>query len=155
MDAAATQISEVAADRNVSESMVAYRYWRAGTLDAAIYRRLAAAYAARWQNARTRRRELRQEAADSGPSYYTVRKHRLSRPLINLVERSLRSNELTHTKATLILGAKPSNVEPLLGDCSLPSRNTFRHTSVSKGWLYDPRRVAPKTYRAQRLEAGR
>lgn len=114
VDAAATQISEVAAGRNVSEAMVAYRYWRTGALDAEIYRRLAGAYAARWQTARARRRELRQEAADSGPSYYTVRKHRLGRPLINLVERSLSSNELTHTKAALILGVKPSSVEPLM-----------------------------------------
>ena len=112
---AADQISEVAAGRNVSESMVAYRYWRTGELDPEVYRRLAAAYAARWQTARARRREVRQEAAGSGPSFYTVRKHRLGRPLISLVKRSLRANELTHTKAALILGVKPSSVEPLLG----------------------------------------
>lgn len=105
MDAAADQIREVAAGRNVSEAMVAYRYWRAGELDAGIYRRLVAAYAARWQTARARRRELRQDTAGSGPSFYTVRKHRLGQPLINLVERSLRANELTHTKAALILEA--------------------------------------------------
>ena len=114
VDAAADQISEVAVGRNVSEAMVAYRYWRTGALNAEVYRRLAAAYAARWQTARARRRELRQAAAGSGPSFYTVRKHRLGQPLINLVERSLRSNELTHTKAALILGVKPSSVEPLL-----------------------------------------
>ena len=115
MDAAADQISAVAVGRNVSEAMVAYRYWRTGALDAEVYRRLAAAYAARWQTARAHRHELRQEAAGSGPSFHTVRKHRLGQPLINLVERSLRSNELTHTKAALILGVKPSSVEPLLG----------------------------------------
>ena len=141
--AAADQISEVAAARNVSEAMVAYRYWRTGALDAEIYRRLAASYAARWQRARARRRELRQEsvrslrdmehdenrcpnvarqpalsdqAAGTGPTYYKVRKHRLGQPLINLVGRALRSNELTHTKAALILGVKPSGVEPLLGE---------------------------------------
>ena len=113
MDAAAAQISEVAAGRNVSEAMVAYRYWRTGALDAAVYRQLAAMYAARWQTVRARRREFRQEAAGSGPTYHAVRKHRLGRPLINLVECSLRSNELTHTKAALILGIKPSSVEPL------------------------------------------
>ena len=142
VDAAADQISKVAADRNVSEAMVAYGYWRTGALDAEIYRRLASSYAARWQTARARRRELRQEsvrslramkhdenrcpnvarqpalsdlAAGTGPTYYIVRKHRLGRPLINLVGRALRSNELTHTKAALILGVKPSGVEPLLG----------------------------------------
>ena len=115
VDAAADQISKVAAARNVSEAMVAYRYWRTGELDAEIHRRLAAAYAARWHAARARRRELRQEVSGSGPSFYTVRKHRLGRPLITLVERSLRANELTHTKAALILGVKPSSVASLLG----------------------------------------
>ena len=114
LDAAVDQISEVAADHNVSEAMVAYRYWRTGSLDPAVYRQLAAAFAARWQAARARRREVRQEAAGSGPSYYTVRKHRLGRPLVDLVGRVLRSNELTYTKAAMILGVKPSNVEPLL-----------------------------------------
>ena len=113
--AAADQISRVAVARNVSEAMVAYRYWRIGELDAETYRRLEATYAARWQTARARRREHRQEAAGTGPTYYMVRKHRLGRPLINLVGRALRSDELTHTKAALILGVKPSGVEPLLG----------------------------------------
>ena len=64
MDAAAAQISEVAAGRNVSEAMVAYRYWRTGALDAAVYRQLAAMYAARWQTVRARRREFRQRPRD-------------------------------------------------------------------------------------------
>ena len=114
LDAAADQISEVAASRNVSEAMVAYRYWRIGDLDAEVYRQLAAAYAARWQAARARRREHHQQAAGSVPTYYTVRKHRLGKPLINLIGRAWRSNELTHTKAAKILGVKLSSVEPLL-----------------------------------------
>ena len=109
------QISGVAASRNVSEAMVAYRYWRTGERAAAeVYRQLAAAYAARWRAARARRREHHQQAAGSGPTYYTVRKHRLGKPLINLIGRAWRSNELTHTKAAKILGVKPSSVEPLL-----------------------------------------
>ena len=114
LDAAVDQISEVAAHHNVSEAMVAYRYWRTGSLDSAVYRQIAASFAARWQVVRAQRREIYREAAGSGPSYYTVRKHRLGRPLLDLVGRALRSNELTHTKAARILGVKSNGVEPLL-----------------------------------------
>ena len=114
LDAAVDQISGVAASRNVNEAMVAYRYWRIGDLDAEVYRQLAAAYAARWRAARARRREHHQQVAGSVPTYYTVRKHRLGKPLINLIGRAWRSNDLTHTKAAKILGVKPSSVEPLL-----------------------------------------
>ena len=72
-------------------------------------------YASRWSQFRERRREQAREAeSSSGPSYYTVRKHRLGSALVNLVGRTLRANELTHTKAAKVLGVKPSNVEPLL-----------------------------------------
>ena len=113
-DMAVDAIAEVAAGNNVSEAMVAYRYWRTGRIEDSVYGQLAAAYAVRWRDARARRRELNQEEPGSGPSYYTVRKHRLGNRLVSLIGRTLRSNELTHTKAAKMLGVKPSSVEPLL-----------------------------------------
>lgn len=113
-DIAAEVIIDVASDRNVSEAMVAYRFWRIGRIDENVYRELVATYEARWQAARERRRERSREAGESGPSYYTVRKHRLGNALVSLVGRTLRANELTHTKAAKMLGMKPSSVEPLL-----------------------------------------
>ena len=114
-DLAVGLISDVAARRKVSEAMVAYRFWRTGRINDGIYRELAATYAARWRDVKDRRREdAREEEPSSGPSYYTVRKHRLGNALINLVGRTLRTNELTYTKAAKMLGVKPSNVEPLL-----------------------------------------
>ena len=108
-------IADIAASRNVSEAMVAYRFWRTGRIGAGDYRELVAIYASRWNQYRERRREQAREAeAGSGPSYYTVRKHRLGNALVNLVGRTLRANELTHTKAAKVLGVKPSSVEPLL-----------------------------------------
>ena len=113
-DVAARVIGEVAASRNISEAMVAYRFWRTDRIDNGVHHELAAAYAARWQDAKKRRREHTREEGGSGPSYYTVRKHRLGNALIDLVGRTLRANELTHTKAAKMLGVKPSSVEPLL-----------------------------------------
>lgn len=104
-------IERVAQQWNVSEPMVAYRMRRIGKLDLARYRELAADYRARWhaQKRRTQNRE-------TGPSYYTVRRHRLGNALLGLVRRNLKDNELTHTKAAKMLGVKPGNVEPILSN---------------------------------------
>jgi Zn-dependent peptidase ImmA (M78 family) len=115
VEQAQSVIADIAASRNVSEAMVAYRFWRTGRIDAADYRELVAMYASRWSQFRERRREqARESESSSGPSYYTVRKHRLGSALVNLIGRTLRANEMTHTKAAKVLGVKPSNVEPLL-----------------------------------------
>ena len=113
-DFAADAIAEVAEGQNFSEAMVAYRFWRTGYISNSIYQELVATYAARWHAIKLNRRENAREENLSGPSYYTVRKHRLGNALIDLVGRTLRSNELTHTKAAKMLGVKPVSVEPLL-----------------------------------------
>ena len=121
LDAIANSISSVAVSRSLSEPMVAYRYWRLGRIEKHIYSKLAAKYAARWQAAKKARREDKQANDQSGPSYYTLRKHRLGDALISLVGRMLKANELTHTKAAMMLGVKSSSVEPLLNNVSIVS----------------------------------
>ena len=113
-DFAAGAIAKVAEEQKVSEAMVAYRFWRIGYISDGIYQELVAAYTARWKDIKLKSRERAREENLSGPSYYAVRKHRLGNALIDLVGRTLRSNELTHTKAAKMLGVKPVNVEPLL-----------------------------------------
>lgn len=98
---------------NVSEPMVAYRFQRTGRISDQTYKQLSAMYASRWRQQRDRNREQNRES-ESGPSYYTVRKHRLGKALLGLVGRTLRENEVTHTKAAKMLGVKASSVEPLL-----------------------------------------
>ncbi|MCY4208741.1 MAG: XRE family transcriptional regulator [Roseovarius sp.] len=112
-DQASGVISEIADTRNLSKPMVAYRLQRIGRLDNDTYSQLHAEYAAGWQNLRQREREKVRDS-DSGPSYYTVRKHRLGNALLSLVGRTLRENQLTHTTAARMLGVKPSSVDPLL-----------------------------------------
>ena len=115
IDLAGNMISDVATKNNVSEAMVAYRFWRTGLIDTGIYQELAVAFAQRWQYAKKARRERARGENKKGPSYYTLRKHRLGNALVNLVDQTLRANELTYTKAAKILSVKPSNVESLLG----------------------------------------
>ena len=114
MEAMTTAINALSEERGVSQAMVAYRFWRTGRIDADAYGELFAMFAARWQRMRDRVRERAREEEVNGPSYYVVRKHRLGNALLGLVGRTLRANELTHTKAAKVLGVKPSSVEPLL-----------------------------------------
>lgn len=112
--AAQDTIETVAALHRVSEPMVAYRLWRGTCISTETYQQLAAGYEARWRKQRQRNRERARENDERGPTYYTVRRHRLGQGLISLVGRMLVANELTHTKAGKMLGVKASNVGPLL-----------------------------------------
>ena len=112
-DTAVDTIRYVARDANVSESMTAYRFWRANRIDDEIYRQLVATYMTRWRNTETKN-NLVDQSNKSGPSYYTVRRHKLGKALISLVGRTLKAENLTHTKAAMILGVNPGNVESLL-----------------------------------------
>ncbi len=111
IDAAIEAIAEISTICKVSDPMVAYRFFRTKRINAGLYSELVAIYYARWSAFKKRRKE---KAGDTGPSYYTVRKHRLGDALIGLVGRTLKGGELTHTKAAKVLGVKPSSVEPLL-----------------------------------------
>ena len=110
---AAETIRNVASEANVSESMTAYRFWRANRIDDDIYRQLVATFTTRWYNTEAKSNLVKQNSK-SGPSYYTVQRHRLGKALINLVGRNLKNENLTHTKAAMILGVNPGNVESLL-----------------------------------------
>ena len=98
---------------SVSEPMVAYRLKRTGRITTAVYRDLISAYAARWQQQRKRQRERNRER-DGAPSAYAIRRSRLGRALLDVVQRTLRDNVLTHTKAAKLLGVNSGAVEPLL-----------------------------------------
>lgn len=112
-DRAAETIRNVAMDANVSESMTAYRFWRTNRIDDGIYRQLVATYTTRWRNTENKS-NLVNQSNKSGPSYYTVHRHRLGKALIGLIGRNLKNENLTHTKAAMILGVKAGNVESLL-----------------------------------------
>ena len=110
LDSASETINKLAKNRNVSEPLVAYRLWRADRISATMFHELLHIYAERWKNVRRRQRE----SASGGPSYYKIQRANIGEALLKLVDRTLRTNELTHTEAAGILGVSSGKVGSLL-----------------------------------------
>ena len=103
-------IGKFAGDRNISEPMVAYRLWRAGRISAAMLGGLPDRCGKRREHMRKRQRG----DASGGASSYPAQRCKIGDALLNLVDRALRADELTHTKAARILGVSAGTVGPLL-----------------------------------------
>ena len=114
LDQARKEVSAMASQHHVSEHMVAYRLWRNERISLDHYRTLYGEYTSRWHVAKEMRRQQYRESDGTGPSYYQVRRHRIGTALLELVGRTLRGGELTHSRAARMLGTKISSVEPLL-----------------------------------------
>jgi Zn-dependent peptidase ImmA (M78 family) len=112
LDEAAQLINDFAGPRNLSRALVAYRLHRAGVLTAEISQALTRRFLDEWRRFRVERRE--RDDGEGGPNFYTVRRHRLGRALVNLVARTVDEGLLTPTKAGRVLGVKPRSVLPLL-----------------------------------------
>ncbi len=114
----ARQITEFANERLVSRSLVAYRLFRAGSLDQAAWRNLTETFKGEWLRNRAAQRE-HARGQDGGPNYYIVRRHRLGPALLSFVARNMSEGVLTPTRAGKLLGVKPRSVHPLLSGASL------------------------------------
>lgn len=110
---ARAEITAFAQERNVSRAMVAYRLRLVGRLSEGRWRTISQIFRDEYLREREERR-ARERAADTGPNYYVVRRHRIGTALIQLVRRSLDEGALTPTRAGKILGVKARNVEPLV-----------------------------------------
>lgn len=111
--AAAKESADFAEQRRVSRAMVSYKLLRAGLISRPMWSDLSAHFHKEWLGFRERQaNKLR--AAEGGPNYYVVRRHRVGQALLGLVRRSLDEGNITYTKASRVLGVKPRNVEPLL-----------------------------------------
>jgi Zn-dependent peptidase ImmA (M78 family) len=117
-EVAARLISQFAAERLLSRSMVAYRLFRAGSVSEATWRELSGRFQLEWRQARVARRE-RDRGQDGGPNYYVIRRHRLGPALLRFVARTMNDGSLTPTKAGKVLGVKPRSVAPLLSGAAL------------------------------------
>lgn len=111
--AVATAISEFAQARRLSRAMVAYKLLRASRLRRPTWAALSARFRKEWLEQKQAQAE-KQKAAEGGPSYYVVRRHRVGDALLTLMRRALDDGMITYTKAGRVLGVKPTNVEPLL-----------------------------------------
>ena len=106
-------VEELATTWSVSRSMTALRLARKDVIAPAIYRQLLAMYAAQWRERRERERN-RQSETGGGPNYYDVRRSKLGTTYVDIVRRGVRDENLTHTKAAMLLGVEPGSVEPFL-----------------------------------------
>ena len=121
---AQARISDFAAERHLSSSMVAYKLYRAGRIERETWSRLSAFFKQKWVQTRAERRTRAREK-EGGPSYYVVRRHRVGSALISLVRRAMAEGELAPSKAGKILGVKPANVQAMLNpveSAGLPPR---------------------------------
>ncbi|MGH7486190.1 MAG: peptidase, partial [bacterium] len=107
-----TSISEFAAERHVSRAMVAYLLLRAGKITSARYRDLDDHFYGAWLKAKEKKRDKDDEG--SGPNRYVVLRHRLGPALVGLARQYLESGSLSPTKASSLLGVKPSAVRTFL-----------------------------------------
>ena len=110
---AIAEVSEFAEQHNVSKAMVSYKLLRAGIIRKPMWSELSAHFHKEWLAFKERQAD-KARAAEGGPSYYVVRRHRMGQALLGLVRRSLDEGNITYTKASRVLGVKPRNVEPLL-----------------------------------------
>ena len=107
------RINAFAIDRNISRAMVAYRLYRAGSIEMPMWSALRAEFRKQWLDNRDRQRELARDQ-EGGPTYYIVRRHRIGKALVELISRMTASGALTFTKASKVLGVKPRNVPEFL-----------------------------------------
>jgi Zn-dependent peptidase ImmA (M78 family) len=113
LEAAAHAISEFSAARRVSRSMVAYKLFRAAKIPRPMWTDLTEHFRQAWLKQKQAQSE-KQKAAEGGPNYYVVKRHRVGDALLGLMRRALDEGTTTYTKAGRVLGVKPTNVEPLL-----------------------------------------
>jgi Zn-dependent peptidase ImmA (M78 family) len=105
-------ISQFANGRKISRGMVAYKLQRVNIITLPRWRELEQHYHDEWLVTQARR--ATEDRGEGGPSFYVVRRHRLGRALVDLVRNSLPEGFITHTRAGLVLGVKPRNVDPLI-----------------------------------------
>jgi Zn-dependent peptidase ImmA (M78 family) len=109
----AEKIGAFAQAHRVSSAMVAYKLYRAGMIGKTTWVALSQRFKDLYLQSKQRETE-KNKAADGGPNYYTVRRHRVGHALLGLVRRSLDEGTITYTKASTVLGVKPRSVEALL-----------------------------------------
>ena len=115
VDDAIPLIAAFARERHISRLMVAYKLYRVGIIAQNTWRILNAKLQEIWLQEKAKKKDTSQKS-DSGPNYYVVRRHRLGSALLGFVNRTMNEGMLTPVKAARVLGVKPRNVYPLLGD---------------------------------------
>ena len=106
-------IASFAGPRRLSRSMVAYAILRSGVIERETYAELSRRFRSQWHGMRATQR-ARAKEQEGGPTYYTVRRHRIGNAMIDLARRMLDARALTTSKAATMLGVSPKNVQALV-----------------------------------------
>ncbi len=114
LEAIQRRISEFARDRHLSASMVTYRLYRVGAIEAERWRLLSETFRQMWIARRNDERARSRGRNERGPSYYVVRRHRIGKALLEFVGAMMRAGAITTSKAGKVLGVKGKNVQTLL-----------------------------------------
>ena len=112
IEAVSERISQFASVSNLSRTMVAYKIYRSDRISRDVFGRISTSFRQQWRAERERSREQARER-EGGPSFYTVRRHRLGNRIIDLIQGAMSSGELTTSKAARVLGVKPGQVGSL------------------------------------------
>lgn len=104
-------ITEFSSERNVSRAMVAYQLLREGKISPARYRDLDDHFYGAWQKSKEKKVK---DDEGRGPNRYVVLRHRLGPALVGLARQYLEAGSLSPTKASSLLGVKPSAVRTFL-----------------------------------------
>ena len=107
------RVSVLASELNVSRTMVAYKAYRAHLINRHEFAQLSDLYRQEWLDSKAHTRAQTRHR-EGGPSYYTVRSHRLGGRIMDLVRRMTAADALSISKAARILGVKSRQVQPLL-----------------------------------------
>lgn len=98
------QVGKFASTWKVSRKMVAFNILRTGLISGPLYRRLANRFD-------EDRLEFASRSSGNGaPDYYVVRRHRVGPGLVRFVDRMVADGALSTTKASKVLGVKPTAV---------------------------------------------
>ena len=109
-----TAITDLARDWKVSRTLVTYRLLQKGKIGRSDCHRLVQDFRRTWLSERQRQRDRNTKPEGGGPSYYAVKRHRAGKALLNLVSRFQSEGSLPTNRAAVVLGVKPTQVQPML-----------------------------------------
>ena len=110
IDTLKKKISSFAKRRNLSHTMVAYRLASSRRISHNTYLDLSNFYRDHWK----KYKKERNQSSPGGPSYYTIRRHRIGDKLLDFSHRMLYTRALSTSKVATMLKVKPRSVGRLL-----------------------------------------
>ena len=104
-------ISEFASAKHLSGTMVAYNLFRSGYIEEGLWIGLQDYYRKKWEKSRKS-----SSNKGGGPNYNAVKRSHLGKSLLAFIDRAIKDDQLSYTKAGVLLGMKPNGIDTLLHD---------------------------------------